>query len=404
LTASDTVVSSISGASGAITIQAGAGNHLALSGVPNAITAGTPFVFTVTAEDPFNNTAFGYGGTIHFTSSDPQAVLPVAAMLTSGVGTFTATLKTSGNQSLTGSTTPTNVVVNGDFESGNVGFTTGYVFNQAAPGGYLLTTNPQLIQSVAASYGDHTTGSGLMMMNDGATQANVVLWSETLAVSANAQYGFSIWVSSWQAGSPAVLTFLFNGVALGTFTAPGPSGVWQQYSATWNSSGTSTLTLTIIDLNTAFSFNDFAIDDISLQGPSAPSGTGTATVKVASATVAHLALNAPTVISSGIPVPVTVVAQDSFNNTAPNYAGTVQFGSTDTGAVFPGNSTLSNGVGIFSATLNTLGNQTMAVMDTHGSIPGASNLIAVNAPVATHFLLTAPTAATAGGAFSFTVT
>ena len=49
----------------------------------------------VTAQDQFNNTATGYAGTVHFTSSDGQAVLPANGTLTSGTGTFSATLKTA---------------------------------------------------------------------------------------------------------------------------------------------------------------------------------------------------------------------------------------------------------------------------------------------------------------------
>ena len=40
--------------------------------------------FSVTARDPYNNTATGYVGTVHFTSSDGQAVLPANYMFTSG--------------------------------------------------------------------------------------------------------------------------------------------------------------------------------------------------------------------------------------------------------------------------------------------------------------------------------
>src|SRR5204862_4585063 len=43
----------------------------------------------------------GYSGTVHFTSSDGQAVLPGNATLTSGTGTFSAILRTTGNQTLT---------------------------------------------------------------------------------------------------------------------------------------------------------------------------------------------------------------------------------------------------------------------------------------------------------------
>src|SRR5581483_3248153 len=39
--------------------------------------------------------------TVHFTSSDPQAVLPADATLTASVGTFSVTLKTAGPQTVT---------------------------------------------------------------------------------------------------------------------------------------------------------------------------------------------------------------------------------------------------------------------------------------------------------------
>src|SRR5207249_2124768 len=52
-----------------------------------------------------NNTATGYGGTAHFTSSDGQAVLSNDSTLSNGTGSFSATLKTAGNQTLTATDT-----------------------------------------------------------------------------------------------------------------------------------------------------------------------------------------------------------------------------------------------------------------------------------------------------------
>ena len=68
---------------------------------PAAATAGAPFDLTVTAVDAFGQTAVGYSGTVHFTGSDPQAVLPADATLTNGTGTFTATLYSAGSQTVT---------------------------------------------------------------------------------------------------------------------------------------------------------------------------------------------------------------------------------------------------------------------------------------------------------------
>jgi hypothetical protein len=72
---------------------------------PASATRGTAFSLTVTAKDQFNNTVTGYSGTVHFTSSDPQAILPADATLTNGTGTFSATLKTTGSQTLTATDT-----------------------------------------------------------------------------------------------------------------------------------------------------------------------------------------------------------------------------------------------------------------------------------------------------------
>jgi sugar lactone lactonase YvrE len=77
-----------------------------ITGLSNAA-AGTPQTITVTAKDPLGNTYTGYIGTVHFTSTDGNAVLPANATLTNGTGTFTVTLKTAGSQSVTVTDTAT---------------------------------------------------------------------------------------------------------------------------------------------------------------------------------------------------------------------------------------------------------------------------------------------------------
>src|SRR5262249_46783803 len=89
--------------------------------VPATVTAGAPFDVTVTAEDTFGQVAVGYTGTVHFSSSDGQALLPADYTFTAadgGTHTFTSgvTLKTAGPQIVTASdgtlqnTANTNVV------------------------------------------------------------------------------------------------------------------------------------------------------------------------------------------------------------------------------------------------------------------------------------------------------
>src|SRR5262249_38276529 len=70
-------------------------------------TAGAAFTLSVAALDAFNNTATRYGGPVHFTSSDGQAVLPGHSTLTHGTGSFSATLQTAGNQAITPTHTAT---------------------------------------------------------------------------------------------------------------------------------------------------------------------------------------------------------------------------------------------------------------------------------------------------------
>jgi uncharacterized delta-60 repeat protein len=73
---------------------------LVVSGFAATATAGQTGTITVTA---MNNGTIdaAYAGTVHFTSSDPQAVLPSATQLTNGSGSFSVTLKTAGVQSIT---------------------------------------------------------------------------------------------------------------------------------------------------------------------------------------------------------------------------------------------------------------------------------------------------------------
>src|SRR5207244_359796 len=83
-------------------------------------TAGSPFTITVTAQDANNNVLTGYTGTVHFTSSDGQAVLPANYTFNSGdagVHMFTngVTLKTAGSQSVTATDTVTSSI------TGNLG-------------------------------------------------------------------------------------------------------------------------------------------------------------------------------------------------------------------------------------------------------------------------------------------
>src|SRR5205823_13898171 len=90
-----------------IPVQPAAARGFIVAGFPSPATSGTAGSFTVTAKDPYGNVATGYSGTVHLSSSDPQAVLPADATLNNGTGLFSATLKTAGYQSITATDTRT---------------------------------------------------------------------------------------------------------------------------------------------------------------------------------------------------------------------------------------------------------------------------------------------------------
>src|SRR5205814_5599955 len=123
------------------------------------------------------------------------------------------------------------------FGLGNTGFISGYIYS---PGNivpartYDILHNPAAAHAAAASYGDHTTGTGLMMAVDGATTPNVLVWAQTVTVTPNTTYKFSAFLSSWTATAPAQLNVTINGALLTSATAPSTTGVWAEFGGNWS--------------------------------------------------------------------------------------------------------------------------------------------------------------------------
>gem|GEM_PF-5361632 len=92
----------------------------------------------------------------------------------------------------------------------------------------------------------------------------------------------------------------------------------------------------------------------------------------------HFEVSAPVVVSQGESFNITVTAK-LFNNVFTGYTGTVHFTSTaSSGAHLPPDSTLTNGVGIFSVTFDVPGNYTITARDTvNPSMIGTSGTIFV---------------------------
>ena len=100
VTATDTNSANFTGASNGISISPGVATHFAVS-APATATTSTPFNISVTAYDAYGNLATGYNQTVHFTSTDPRAHVPTNGPLVHGIGTFSATLMTEGDWTIT---------------------------------------------------------------------------------------------------------------------------------------------------------------------------------------------------------------------------------------------------------------------------------------------------------------
>ena len=182
---------------------------------------------------------------------------------------------------LSGTAARGNFIVNGDFEAGNVGFTASpaYTYSEttAGPGHIGVVRNPQAVFGGFLPIGDHTTGSGLMLLVDAATYSGPPpsFWMETISVTANTNYTFSGFAREVSTDpNLASLRFLVGTTAIGpdfTLQPASLSGGWLQFSNTFNSGSSTSITLGIADAspNTAFG-NDFVIDDLTLNPSAVP--------------------------------------------------------------------------------------------------------------------------------------
>ena len=170
-----------------------------------------------------------------------------------------------------------NLVTNGNFKAGNTGFTTGYTLTTMTP--YLFQDGVHGIYAVekaakiaaSSAYGDwtniNTTPSGKngnVYVADGATTSGTVVWSETVSVSPNTKYRFSFDAAevSNACCSNAQFAPSVNGTTGAVLTT---SGSWQKGGMVWRSGSATTATLTLVDVNTQGTYNDFALDDVSFK-------------------------------------------------------------------------------------------------------------------------------------------
>jgi hypothetical protein len=94
----------------ALTNTPGPAVRLTVTGYPSPVVSGTSHPFTVTIQDQAGNTATGYTGTMHFTSTDRHAMLPADYTFVAsdaGTHTFAGTFGVAGTWAVTATDTTT---------------------------------------------------------------------------------------------------------------------------------------------------------------------------------------------------------------------------------------------------------------------------------------------------------
>jgi len=167
----------------------------------------------------------------------------------------------------TAKVTGNNLIINGDFSNGNTGFTSAYIYDAVnrTEGEYFVGTSPNAWNPNApVSCGDHTNGTGNMMIVNGNPGGAINVWKQQITVQPNTTYAFSTWIQSISPISPAILQFSINGASLGSpFSASTATCYWQQFYSTWNSGNNTTAIISLVNQNVVAQGNDFALDDIS---------------------------------------------------------------------------------------------------------------------------------------------
>jgi hypothetical protein len=422
---------------------------------PTTIPAGTPFSFTITAEDKFGNVETGYTGTVHFRAlaNDTLAVLPpdyTFITADAGTHTFGATLfKTAGASA---------PFINAkDLATGVNTFDTIFV-TPLAPVGLSVTSLPspytagtQVVVTVTAVdvYGNRAPGyTGTVHFSSTDAQASLPA-DYTFTAADNSAHGFLVTLKTAGTQSFSVadtVNSAFSGTQSGIVVNPAAASVFAitGLPASTTAGVAQTFTVTALDAfgNRAQYFGVVLFSSSDSQASLPPiyafsladagSHTFTATLKTAGAqtlTVSDLSSGTPTgtqsiavtpaaaasfavagfpmATTAGVAHSFTVTARDAFGNVATGYAGTVAFTSSDPIASLPANYTFTAadaGAHTFTAALKRAGAQFIEAADTlTSSIMGAESGMTVTAAAVSQFAISGPTSVTQGVGFKITV-
>jgi hypothetical protein len=399
---------------------------LSVGGYPSPSSAGTTGNVIITAQDGSGATLTGYTGTVHLSSTDPQAVLPSDYTFigsNNGTKTFSVNLKTAGNQSIMVTDTATASVT---------GTQSNISINAAAKNKLMWGVQPSASVNAGATWTNFTVKITDQYGNqtNSTDSVTIVPSSDSLAgtLTKSAVSGLATFnnISRTLAGNltlTATSGSLTAAPASDTITVNPITASKIRVETAADGSGTvvpaqnlaSGQTLTVYSI-ARDQYNNFienaaarwaltlrsgnVVDDDLVA--SSDNKAAVFTARSVGAAAIHAESGSLTSIDSGLisvtpklsvsgyPSPssagtvgsFTVTAQDASGTTVTGYTGTVHFGSTDAQAVLPANDTFAsgdNGTKTFSITLKTTGSQSITVTDTvTASITGTQNNIIVN--------------------------
>lgn len=158
-----------------------------------------------------------------------------------------------------------NSVINGDFEAGNTGFTSGLAYNcDCADATVCVNANFGQKCRGWSTLGNHTSGGTKYLIVDGSSTGPVNVWATNVPVSPGDTYIFSFWVATAYVSRDLIfdLGMIVNGQTVRQFTVSQATPTWTQYSVTGICPvGLRSMPIAIRQMS-AGSFRDFGIDDI----------------------------------------------------------------------------------------------------------------------------------------------